>query len=259
MPAEQCNNTDHVILLQKLDKVILVAEESQYDIGFRRRLQAFRNLLVIHAAKTKDLGEAAKSVINKHRMRILMWGIPVTLSIAIPYLVLTKTSWVMPKPLTCKEFPTKNKLHPGKLQVCVNGVSHPYRPENGDVELDITFMRTHWERVQADVDFWVTDEIAEKKVDYTGEYNIQRVRTYNRNGILVDDRNNEVSSWIDPLVPEDMRIPMWKWIYDNTELFHVERKPLEEKASSFFNSLGALFATLGSAGITIYRFIKAGL
>lgn len=259
MPAEQCNNTDHVVLLQKLDKMILVAEASEYDSGFRRRLQSFRNLLVIHAAKTKDLGEAAQSLINGHRKRILLWGIPVTLSIAIPYLVLTKTSWFIQKPLICHEFHTKNKLHPGKLQVCVNGVSHPYKPENGDVELDITFMRTHWERVQADVDFWVTDEIADKKVDYTGEYNIQRVRTYNKNGILVDDRDNEVSSWIDPLVPEDMRIPMWKWIYDNKDLFHVEKESLEEQVSKFFSSLGAVFATLGSAGITIYRFIKAGL
>lgn len=259
MPAEQCNNTDHVILLQKLDKVILVAEESEYDLGFRRRLQAFRNLLVIHAAKTKDLGEAAQSLINGHRKRILAWGIPITLSIGIPYFALTKTSWLIPKPLACQEFPTKNKLHPGKLEICVNGVSHPYRPENGDVELDITFMKTHYERVQADIDFWVADEIADKQVDYTGEYNITRIRTYNKTGILVGDRESEISSWIDPLVPEDMRIPMWKWIYDNRELFHVERKPLEEKVSGFFSSLGALFATLGSAGITIYRFIKAGL
>lgn len=259
MSEESCNNTDHVVLLQKLDKIILTAEEFEYDTGFRKRLQSFRNLLIIHAAKTKDIGEAAQTLINNHRKRILAWGIPVTLSIAIPYLVLTKTSWVMPKSLTCKEFPTKSKLHPGKLMVCVNGVSHPYRPENGDVELDITFMRTHWERVQADVDFWVTNEIADKKVDYTGEYNTQRIRTYSKSGILIDDRKNEVSSWIDPLVPEDMRIPMWKWIYDNKDLFHVERESLEEQVSKFFSSLGGLVATLGSAGITIYRFIKAGL
>jgi hypothetical protein len=259
MPAEQCNNTDHVVLLQKLDKMILVAESSEYEEGFRRRLQSFRNLLVIHAAKTKDLGEAAQSLINGHRKRILLWGIPVTLSIAIPYVVMTKTSWMMPKPLLCQEFPTKSKLHPGKLQVCVNGVSHPYRAENGDVELDVTFMRTHWERIQADVDFWVADEIANKRVDYTGEYNIQRIRSYNSKGILVDDRENEVSSWIDPMVPEDMRVPMWKWVYENRDLFHMEKKPLEEKVSNFFSSLGALFATLGSAGITIYRFVKAGL
>lgn len=259
MSAEQCNDTDHVVLLQKLDRMILVAEESEYDIGFRKRLQAFRNLLVIHAAKTKDIGEAATDIIKNHRRRILAIGIPITFAIGIPYLVLTKTSWLIPKPIICQEFPTKSKLHPDKLQVCVNGVSHPYRAENGDVELDITFMRTHHERVQADVDFWVADEIANKTVDYTGEYNIQRIRTYNSKGILVDDRNTEVSSWIDPLVPEDMRVPVWKWVYENRELFHVERKPLEEKISSFFSSLGAAVAALSSAGITFYRFVKAGL
>lgn len=259
MPAETCNDTDHVVLLQKLDRMILVAEESNYDSGFRKRLQAFRNLLVIHAAKTKDLGEAATAIIKNHRRRILAIGIPMTLAIGIPYFVLTRTSWLIPRPLICQEFSTKNKLHPGKLQVCVNGVSHPYRPENGDVELDVTFMKTHYERVQADIDFWVADEIADKQVDYTGEYNTQRIRTYNSRGILVSDRENEVSSWIDPLVPEDMRIPVWKWVYENRDLFHVEKKPLEEKVSGFFSSLGALVATLGSAGITIYRFVKAGL
>lgn len=259
MSSQTCNDTDHVVLLQKLDRMILVAEESKYELGFRKRLQAFRNLLVIHAAKTKDLGDAATEIINSHRKRILAIGIPVTLAIGTPYFILTKTSWLIPKPLICQVFVTKNKLHPGTLEVCVNGVSHPYRPENGDVELDITFMRTHWERVQADVDFWVADEIANKQVDYTGEYNIARIRTYNKSGILVGDRESEISSWIDPLVPEDMRIPVWKWIYENRELFHVERKPLEEKVSGFFSSMGAVFATLGSAGITIYRFIKAGL
>lgn len=259
MPAETCNDTDHVVLLQKLDRMILVAEESNYDSGFRKRLQAFRNLLVIHAAKTKDLGEAATAIIKNHRRRILAIGIPVTLAIGIPYFVLTRTSWLIPKPLICQVFPTQNRLYPGTLEVCVNGVSHPYRPENGDVELDVTFMKTYYERIQADIDFWVADEIANKQVDYTGEYNTQRIRTYNSRGILVDDRESEVSSWIDPLVPEDMRIPVWKWVYENRDLFHVEKKPLEEKVSGFFSSLGALVATLGSAGITIYRFVKAGL
>ena len=120
-------------------------------------------------------------------------------------------------------------------------------------------MRTNYERIQADIDFWVADEIANKQVDYTGEYNITRIRTYNSRGIIVGDRESEVSSWIDPLVPEDMRIPMWKWIYENRDRFHVERKPLDETVQNFFNSLGALIATVGSAGITIYRFIKAGL
>ena len=259
MSAETCNNTDHVVLLQKLDKMILVAEESEYDQGFRRRLQAFRNLLVIHAAKTKDLGEAAQSLINNHRKRILAWGIPITLAIGIPYFVVTRTSWAIPKPLLCQVFPTTNRLHPGTLEVCINGVSHPYRPENGDVELDITFMKTPKERVQADIDFWVADMIANKSVDYAGEYNINRIRSYNSNGILVDDRQNEISSWIEPLVPADVRMPMWKWVRQNRDRFYVERKPLEEKLSGFFNSLGALVATAGSAGITIYRFIKAGL
>jgi dUTPase len=259
MSSTSCADSDHVVMLQKVDKMILVAEESQYDIGFRRRLQAFRNLLVIHAAKTKDLGEAAQQLIKNHRRRILAIGIPITLSIGIPYFLLTKTSWLLPKSLLCQVFPTINKQYSGTIEVCVNGVSHPYRPENGDVELDITFVKNNNERIQSDVTFWVADEIADKRVDYSGEYNIDRIRTYNSNGILVDDRENQISSWIQPLVPEDVRMPMWRWIYDNRDRFYVERKPLEEKVTNFFNSLGALFATIGSAGITIYRFMKAGI
>ena len=259
MSEHSCNDSDHVVLLQKVDKMIIVAEESKYDIGFRKRLQAFRNLLVIHAAKHKDVGEAAQQIIKQHRKRILAWGVPITLMFGAPYFVLTKTDWLMQRPIICKEFPTKNKLHPGKLQVCVNGVTHPYRPSNGDAELDITFMRTHLERVQADVTFWIANEIANKSVDYSGEYNIQRIRTYNSRGILVSDRENETSSWIEPLVPDDMRMAVWKWVYENRDLFHVERKPLDETVQKFFSSLGALIATAGSASVTIYRFIKAGL
>lgn len=259
MPNTGCNDSDHVVLLQKVDKMIIAAEQSELDAGFRRRLQSFRNLLVIHAAKTRDLGDAARDIINSHRKRILAIGIPVTLAIGIPYFIITRTSWMLPRPILCDTFITTNRQHPGKLQVCVNGVSHPYRPENGDVELDITFMKTHWERVQADITFWVADEIADKRVDYSGEYNIDRIRTYSSNGLLVGDRENQISSWIEPLVPVDVRMPMWNWIYENRDRFYVERKPLEEKLSKFFSSLGALVATLGSAGITIYRFIKAGV
>lgn len=259
MSEHSCNDSDHVVLLQKVDKMILAAEESEYDIGFRKRLQSFRNLLVIHAAKHKDVGEAAQQLIKRHRRRILAWGIPITLMFGTPYFLLTKTSWLLQRPIICKEFITKHKLHPGKLEVCINGVTHPYRPANGDVELDVTFMRTPFERVQADVTFWIADQIAHKQVDYSGEYNIQRIRTYNSRGILIDDRENEISSWIQPLVPPDMRMSMWKWVYDNRDLFLVERKPLEEKVQEFFSSLGALIATAGSAGITIYRFVKAGL
>ena len=113
MRPETCNNTDHVVLLQKLDRMILVAEESEYDTGFRKRLQAFRNLLVIHAAKTKNLGDAAaaaKEMVRNHKIKILIAGAAVLSSIVVPYFVITRTTWLMQKPIGCKEFPTTSYL-----------------------------------------------------------------------------------------------------------------------------------------------------
>ena len=260
MPPETCNNTDHVVLLQKLDRMILVAEESEYDQGFRKRLQAFRNLLVIHAAKTKNLGDAAaaaKEMVRNHKRKILIAGAAVVSAIVVPYFVITRTTWLMSKPIGCKEFPTTSYLYPGKIEVCLNGVTRAYSLHNGDVELDLTFMRSPTERVQADVVFWVADKIGEKEVDYSGEYNIDRVRIY-ENGILVSDKKEKLSGWMHPLVPADVRMPMWEYVHSMRGRYHRDKPPLEEVLQGFVDRAGAIFAALGSIGVTAYRFFRVG-
>jgi len=41
-----CDDRDHVVLLQKVDKMILAAEGEEVDKGLRTRMYAIRNLLV---------------------------------------------------------------------------------------------------------------------------------------------------------------------------------------------------------------------
>ena len=257
MPNSHNMDRDHVVMLEKLDKMILHAETEEVDTGLRRRMYALRNLLVIHAGKAQDIKDELTQLIAKNRKRILLIGATITSLIVVPYFVLTRTTLFSPKPIGCKEFPTKSVLYPSKIEVCLNGVTKAYSVENGDVELDLTFMRSPIERVQADVVFWIANKLGEKVVEYDGEYNIDRVRIY-ENGFLVSDDREKKSGWIYPLVPEDVRMPMWKYIHSLRPRFIRDRPPLEEKLSKTVDNLGALVATLGSIGITAFRFFRVG-
>jgi hypothetical protein len=255
--SSRCNDNDHVVLLQKIDNVIVAGEALELEKGFLRRIYAIRNLLVVHASNDKNVAEGVKKIISTHRKRILFFGGGITLSILIPFLLITKTSAFLSSPIGCKAFPTKNLIYPGEIEVCLNGITREYSLHNGDVELDITFMRSEKERVQADVIFWIADKIGDKEVDYRGEYNIDRVRIYD-NGILVKDDKEKMSGWMHPLVPEDVRMPMWEYVHDMRGRFNRDKKPLEEKIENIIEGLGPIFAAIGSAGLTLFKFIRAG-
>jgi len=257
MPNSHNMDRDHVVMLEKLDKMILHAETEEVDTGLRKRMYALRNLLVIHSGKAQDIKDELTQLIAKNRKQILLIGTAVVSAIVIPYFVITRTTWLMGKPIGCKEFPTKSSLYPGKIEVCLNGVTRAYSLHNGDVELDITFMRSPTERVQADVVFWIADKIADKEVDYSGEYNIDRVRVY-ENGILVDDHKEKMSGWMHPLVPADVRMPMWEYVHSMRAQFHRDKPPFEEVLHGFVDKMGAVIAALGSVGITAYRFFRVG-
>lgn len=248
---------DHVVMLEKLDKMIIHAETEEVNAGLRRRMYALRNLLVIHAGKAQDIKDELTQIIAKNKKRILLIGTATVSAILVPYFIITKTTWLMQKPIGCKEFPTTSSLYPGKIEVCLNGVTRAYSLHNGDVELDLTFMKSPTERVQADVVFWIADKIADKEVDYSGEYNIDRVRVYEK-GILVDDHREKLSGWMHPLVPVDVRMPMWEYVHSMRGKFHRDRPPFEEVLHGFVDNMGAVVATIGSIGITLYRFIKEG-
>lgn len=257
MPNQQSIDTDHVVILQKIDKIILVAEEREYDLGFRRRLYALRNVVVFHSGKAQDIKDEIEHLIRRNKNKILIVGALVTSLIFIPYFVLTKTTWLIPRPLTCKEFPTNSSLYPGKIQVCINGVTKAYSIHNGDVELDLTFLQTPHQRVQVDAIFWVADQIGDKQVDYEGEYNIQRIRIYN-NGILADDKEEKVSAWLNPVVPPDVQLPLWEYVRSLKNTYTFDRMPLEERLSNYVRRVGPVLAGLGSIALTVYRFLRAG-
>lgn len=257
MPNSHNMDHDHVVMLEKLDKMILHAETEEVDTGLRKRMYALRNLLVIHSGKAQDIKDELTQLITKNRKRILLIGTAVVSVIVVPYLAITRTTWLMAKPIGCKEFPTTSYLYPGKIEVCLNGVTRAYSIHNGDVELDLTFMRSPTERVQADVVFWVADKIGDKEVDYSGEYNIDRVRIYD-NGILVHDEREKMSGWMHPLVPVDVRMPMWEYVHSMRAKFHRDKPPFEEVMNGLFDRMGAVIAALGSVGVTAYRFFRVG-
>lgn len=250
-------DTDHVVILQKIDKIILTAEEKGYELGFRRRLYALRNLVVYHSGKAQDIREEIETLINKNKTKILSVGILLTSLIFVPYLVLTRTTWFMPRPITCKEFPTKSPHYPGSIQICVNGVTKAYSVQNGDVELDLTFLQAPHQRVQMDAIFWIADRLGDKIVDYKGEYNIERIRIYN-NTLLVEDKEEKISAWINPVVPFDVQLPLWYYIRSLKSTYNFDRMPPEEKITNYVRRVGPLLAGIGSIALTIYRFIRAG-
>ena len=257
MPNSHNMDRDHVVMLEKLDKIILHAESEEVDTGLRRRMYALRNLFVIHSGKAQGMKDELNQLIAKNRKRILLIGAAVVSAIVVPYFVITRTTWLMQKPIACKEFPTKSPLYPGAIEVCLNGVTRAYSLHNGDVELDLTFMRSPTERVQADVVFWLADKIGDKEVDYSGEYNIDRVRVYD-NGILVVDEKEKLSGWMHPLVPADVRMPLWEYVHSMRAKFHRDKPPFEEVLHGFVDNMGAIVATLGSIGVTAFRFFRAG-
>ena len=257
MPNSHNMDRDHVVMLEKLDKIILHAESEEVDTGLRRRMYALRNLLVIHSGKAQDIKDELSQLIAKNRKRILLVGAAVVSAIVVPYFIITRTTWLMQRPIGCKEFSTTSSLYPGKIEVCLNGVTRAYSLHNGDVELDLTFMRSETERVQADIVFWIADKIGEKEVDYRGEYNIDRIRVYEK-GILVDDQREKLSGWMHPLVPVDVRMPLWEYVHSIRGRFTRDKPPFEEVLHGFVDNMGAIVATLGSIGVTAFRFFRAG-
>lgn len=259
MPFENaCYDRDHVILLQKIDKLILAAEKDGLNKGIRTRIHSIRNLLVVHSNKSKDFSERLQETIKGHKREVLIGGLSAIIAISLPYFVITRTGWIKDAPLVCKSFPTKDPGYKQFIEVCVNGITRPYTPNNGDMELDLTFMKSSLMRQQADVTFWVADRLGEREVDYKGEYNTQRVRTFNRLGLLVKDSHEDISSWEDSLVPDDVREPLWSWVHSQRDTLFVPQPPFTEAVSNWVASFWPFLASLGSVLVTVYRFLRVG-
>lgn len=248
---------DGAIILAEVESLARSVERGDPTEEVQIKLSDLRSTLVSYLSK-KGTVDVIKETVTQNRKRVLIVGFLVTAAISLPYLIITKTNWLSPDSLYCTSFMTKDPAYAGKqVEVCLNGVTHEFNPQNGDAELDLFFVDSIGEKTQVDVTFWIADVLGSKEVDYTGEYNINRIRKYNRRGILIGDQKKSVSSWEEPLVPSDVREKMWQFVKDRRDNLNIKRVPLEEKLSNVVNNgLGTLLATIASIGVTAYKFFK---
>jgi hypothetical protein len=196
-------------------------------------------------------------MLNRRQIATLAIGGSITLGIGAFYVIKDKTSLLLPKPLTCQTFPTKDPRFPsGDVKVCINGITQRFNFLNGDVDLDLMFQRGKHETVQADVSVWVADNINGRPVNYTGEMNFSRVRLYD-GGILAVDIQQKFSGWFNPVVPPDVRVPLWKWIYGQRFTFDRTRLPLDEKFHEILKASISILSVAVSAGLTVWKVVKA--
>lgn len=254
------NNRQHIKIMSLIEHVQRASERRGIDPFLEKQLDKLERVHLEHAQDTADLDDGVmgdvKKVVFHNKIKVFIIGSIVVSSIFIPYFLITRTTAFMQKPLLCQVFPTKDYRHPGQLEVCINGVTKAFSPQNGDVELDLTFQQSATSRVQADVTFWISDRLGYKDVDYTGEYNTSRIRIYDK-GFLVSDNKDKVSSWINPIVPVDVRLPLWSWVKKNEMRYNWDRPPLEERLSNRVDESGAMIATIGSILLFLYRFLRA--
>ena len=126
-----CNDREHVVILQKVDRMILAAEAAGVDKGLLTRMHALRNLIVVHAENGRGLAEEIQNAVKTNKRRILIGGLCATLAIATPYFVISRTNWLRSSPLACRTFITKDPALDGKIEVCINGVTRPTRHATG--------------------------------------------------------------------------------------------------------------------------------
>jgi hypothetical protein len=196
-------------------------------------------------------------MLNRRQIATLAIGGSITLGIGGFYVIKDKTSLLLPKPLTCQTFPTKDpRFSGGEIKVCINGVSQRFNFLNGDVELDLMFQRGKHETIQMDVSVWVADNINGRPVDYTGEMNFSRVRLYD-NYVLAVDIQQKFSTWFNPVVPPDVRVPLWKWIYSQRLMFDRTRLPLDEKFQETLKTTISILSVAVSAGLTAWKVVMA--
>ena len=192
--------------------------------------------------------------LNRSQVIALVVGGSIIAAIGTFYTVKTQTSWLQGRPLHCKTFTTKDATYPGSVEVCVVSVTEPFAPQNGDVELQLTYMPSPNERVIADTTAWIADDV-EGQGDYKGEINYGRVRMFGHN-LLVLDKKEKFSAWYDPLVPADVHIPMWEWLKDLTPAFDRPKLSFEDKFRNWMDHFLEVGTMAGTAIVTAWKVVK---
>ncbi len=192
--------------------------------------------------------------LNRKQLMALAVGGSILAAVGTFYLVKTKTSFFQGLPLHCKTFDTKDPTFPDKVEICILSVTKPFAPENGDVELELTFKPSPQERVIVDATVWIADDI-EGEGDYKGEINYQNLEIYEHN-LLVFHNEKRFSAWYDPIVPKDVRMPMWEWIRTLKSAFDRPKLSFEDKFRKWMDQFVELGAMSTTAVITAWKVIK---
>jgi hypothetical protein len=192
-------------------------------------------------------------VLEKDKKKTLVIGSIVASSILIPFLLVTKTNLLHPTPIECWKFPSKEdqKVH----KICLVAIDSPYNPSNGDVSLVLSVDRGDGKDTVVNTDFWIADDIGNKKVNYRGEFSVNRSRVY-RNNILARDDKTQWSSWVKPSVPNDLVIPLWDKIKSKEGDFTYSRRLIEDQIMEIIEGIGALLAAIGSIIFTLWKFFS---
>ena len=194
--------------------------------------------------------------LNAKQIIAIAVGGSIVAAISTFYVIKTRTSLFVGKPLYCKEFPTKSPLFPKTLEVCILSIPVPFAPDNGDTELELTFKPSPNERLIVDAIVWSSDNIADRDVDYTGEINYSNQRLF-ENNILVYEKPDKISAWHDPLVPEDVHIPLWKWLTTLTPAFDRPKLSFEDKFRNWMDKFVELGAMSTTIVLTVWKVLRS--
>lgn len=145
------------------------------------------------------------------------------------YLVTEKTSWLQKKTIICggtvgQEFvktadpvvdiEEKN----GEINFCVREVLRPYSESMADVWAGVTIYpgeKNDQKLLYVESQYFVAKDFGEDKFsDEPGDWVSKNVRTYSRNGILVDKSDVDVSSAVDSFLDAQSGIKLWEVMQD---------------------------------------------
>jgi hypothetical protein len=248
------NNKDHIKLLAMIEHVQRAAERIGLDPFLAAQIKRLDKAFLEHSKETVDLDEnPVVEALEKNKKKTLIYGAITLSAILLPYILVTKTNILHPKPTQCWDFiSTREKK---QTKVCLLAVDHPYNPGNGDVSVVLSLNKDKGKEVIVNSVFWIADEIGNRKVDYSGEFNITRTRIYH-NGMLIQDDPTEWSSWVKPMIPDDLVMPLWSAIDKEERNLNYSKPLLEDQVLKIVQDIGALAAALGSIGYTLWKFFQ---
>jgi len=250
------NNKDHIKQIVLIEHVQKAAERLGIDPFLHAHIKKLESALIQHAKETSELDEnPVVEALEKDKKKTLTFGGLAAAFILIPFILITKTNLLHPSPTECWDMKSAEEVE--RTRVCLIAVDHPYNPGNGDVSVVLSMNRGGGKEVLVNATFWIADEIGNRKVDYRGEFNISRTRIYEHN-ILVRDDKTEWSSWVKPMIPADLVMPLWERIDDKERELNYSKPLMEDKIQEIVQDVGAIAAALGSIGYTLWKFFASG-